>query len=508
MSVPRPGGIRRRSYRWASAAVLGAAASLAVVAPATAAPADVTAGSLDWGFKSSFRAYVSTGNGNPPIAVADGATRNADGTFKFPVAGGTYDSATGATTVNYGGTVVFSYPSHFFKITLANPTVVVDGAGGSLLADVDLEVSGGGFEPVQIEQAAIATLGTGGTNPTVSGDSVSWSNLTTTLTETGASAFAGFFTAGTALDPTSFTFTTGTGGGGPATPSVTVDPSAALDPEGTSVTVTGSGFDPDANGGVGVYVAFGPKVDNHWTNSRPYKPVKWVHKNASSSAAQVKLAADGTFSTTLDLVPSYTDGNGDTVDCTVTQCYVLTFAAHASSDRSQDTFTPVTFRGATGGPSGAEQEITATVLQSGPLTLTSSGSAVALSAVHPGAVADGALNAVTVNDLRGTNAGWNVVGQVEDFTSALGGTIAADNLGWTPNASVLADELVGSSGVVTPGGRANPGDGTGLGSARTLCGSAAGASAGSFRCGADLGLGVPAATGPGDYTATLTLTLS
>ncbi|WP_433533313.1 HtaA domain-containing protein [Micromonospora sp. CA-263727] len=505
MSVPRPGGIRRRSYRWATAAVLGAAASLAVINPAMAAPADITGGSLDWGFKSSFRAYVSTGNGNPPIAVTNGATRNADGTFKFPATGGSYDSATGATTAHYGGTVVFSYPAHFFTITLANPTVVVDGAGSSLLADVDLQVSGGGFEPVQMTQAAIATLGTSATNPTVSDGTVTWTNLTSTLTETGASAFAGFFAAGTVLDPLSFTLTTGSGGG-PATPSVTVDPSAALDREGATVTVSGSGFDPDANGGIGFYVAFGPKGENYWTNSRPYKPVKWVHKNASSSAAQVKLGADGTFSTTLDLVSTYTDGNGDTVDCTVVQCYVLTFAAHASSDRSQDTFTPITFGGA--GAPGAEQEISAQVLQSGPLTLTSSGSAVALSAAHPGAVANGALNAVTVSDLRGTNAGWNVIGQVEEFTSVLGGTIAADNLGWAPNASVLADGLVGATGVVTPGGRANPGAGTGLGSARTLCSSAAGASAGSFRCGADVDLGVPAGTAPGDYSATLTLTLS
>ncbi|MEV6693635.1 HtaA domain-containing protein [Micromonospora sp. NPDC051196] len=504
MSVPRPGGVRRRSYRWVTAAVLGAAASLAAVAPATAAPADVTGGSLDWGFKSSFRAYVSTGNGNPPIAVTDGATRNTDGTFKFPVTGGTYDGATGATTVNYGGTVVFSYPAHFFTITLANPTVVLDGAGGSLLADVDLQASGGGFEPVRIEQAAIATLGTTTAGPTVSGSTVSWSNLTTTLTETGATAFSGFFTAGTVLDPASFTVTTGSGGG-PAAPSVTVNPSAALDPEGATVTVTGTGFDPDANGGVGFYLAFGPKGENYWTNSRPYKPVKWVHKNASSSAAQVRLPADGSFTTTLDLVPTYTDGNGNSVDCTAIQCYVMTFAAHASNDRSQDTFTPITF-GGTGGPSGAEQEITAQVLQSGPLTLTSSGGSVALSAVHPGAVANGALNAVTVSDLRGTNAGWNVVGQVEEFTSALGGTIAADNLGWTPSASVLADALVGAAGVVNPGAQATPG--AGLGSARTLCASPAGASAGSFQCGADLGLGVPAATAPGDYTATLTLTLS
>ncbi|XTZ18422.1 HtaA domain-containing protein [Micromonospora echinospora] len=508
MPVRRTGGTLRRSIPWAAAAVLGAAASLTVVGTAVAAPVDVSGGSLDWGFKSSFRSYVSTGNGNPPIAVEDGATRNTDGTFRFTATGGSYDAATGATTVRYGGKVVFSYPAHFFTITLANPTVAVDAAGGSLRADVDLEVSGGGFEPVSLDQAEIATLGTSGVAPVISGDTVNWSNLTTTMTATGATAFNGFFAAGTVLDPLSFGFTTGSGGG-PGTPSVTVTPSSAVDPAGATLTVTGSGFDADANGGVGFYVAFGPKTAEFWTNARPYKPVKWVHKAASSSGGQAKLNADGTFSTTLDVLPTYTDGNGGPVDCTATQCYVLTFAAHGSTDRSQDTATPITFAGSGGpGGGGADQEITTQVLQTGPLTLTSAGASVALSAAAPGAVAGGALNAVTVSDLRGSNAGWNVVGQVEDFTGTPGGVIAADNLGWTPSASVVDDGLVGTPGAVTPGSRAVPGAGTGLGGARTLCGAAAGASAGTFQCGAALDLGVPASTAPGDYTATLTLTLS
>jgi hypothetical protein len=359
-----------------------------------------------------------------------------------------------------------------------------------------------------MDQARIAGLGTGAVGPVDTGGTVTWSGLTTTLTETGAAAFAGFFTAGTALDPLSFTVTTGTGGA--TGPSVTVEPSTTLPAEGATVTVTGSGFAPDANGGVGFYLAFGPKGAAYWTSSRPYQPVRWVHRNASSSSSQVMLAGDGTFRTTLDLDPTYTDGDGNPVDCTVTQCYLLTFAAHGSTDRSQDTATPITFGGGPGGPGGggADQELSAQVLQSGPLTLTSAGTSVTLSAAHPGGVATGALHPVTVSDLRGSNAGWHLVGQVETFTSPLGGTIAADNLGWTPSAAPVDDGLVGAAGVVTPGGRATPGDGTGLGSARTLCGSAAGASAGTFRCDAALDLGLPAATAPGDYTATLTLTLS
>jgi hypothetical protein len=490
------GGISRQPLRWAAAAVLGAAASIAVVAPAAAAPASVTSGALDWGFKASFRAYVQTGNGNPPIAVSNGATRNADGTFKFPATGGTYDAATGATTVHYGGTVVFSYPAHFFSITLANPTVVVDGAGGSLLADVDLETSGGGFEPVHVDQAQVATLGTAGASPAVSGDTVTWTNLVTTMTETGAAAFAGFYGAGTVLDPLSFAFTAPAAPSGPA---VTVTPSSGVDPAGGTLAVTGSGFNP---AGAGIYVVFGPKHDDYWANAAYYQQAKWVRAGGADP-----LNPDGTFGTTLAVSATYTDGTGASVDCRTVQCYVLTFAAHGSADRSQDTSTPIAFQspgGANGGT--AEQEITTQVLATGPLTLTSTGAAVALSAATPGAVASGNLNAVTVKDLRGTNAGWSVVGQVEQFTSGLGGTIAADNLGWTPNATVVGDGLNGADGTVTAGGVAQPG--SGLGTARTLCGAAAGASAGQFQCGARLDLGVPAATAPGDYTATLTLTLS
>ncbi|MGW4460743.1 HtaA domain-containing protein [Micromonospora sp. NPDC004704] len=500
------GNARRTSLRWTAAVVLGAAASIVAVAPVAAAPVDVTAGDLDWGFKASFRNYVSTGNGNPPIAVADGATRNADGTFRFAALDGSYDPATGAATVHYGGTVVLSYPAHFFKITMANPTVVLAGETGSLLADVDLEVSGGGFEPVSVDQAAIATLDASA-GPQSSGTTVTWTNLAATMTEIGASAFAGFYGAGTVLDPATFSFTSA---GAPAAPAVSVTPSTGIDPEQATVTVTGSGFNPDGAGGNGVYVAFGPKNDtDYWVNARRYKSVKWVNKNVTTpSAGQDTLNGDGTFSTTLSVAAKYTDGNGNAVDCTTVQCYILTFAAHGLADRSQDTFTPVSFAGTPGSGGSAEQEITAQVRQTGALILASAGSTVALGAVDPGGTATGNLNKVTVTDQRGTNAGWSLVGQVENFTSAAGGVIAADNLGWTPNASVVNDGLVGTPGVVTSGAVANPGAGTGLGTARALCTSAAGASAGQFECGARLDLGVPASTSPGDYTATLTVTLS
>ncbi|SCL72379.1 HtaA domain-containing protein [Micromonospora peucetia] len=497
----RAGNAWRQSMRWAAVAVLGLSAALVGAGPASAAEADITGGTLTWGFKESFRNYVAGGNGNPPIAASNGATVNADGTFTFPSTGGTHDAATGATSAGYGGKVVFSYPGHFFSIALANPTIAISGGTAALKADVDLTTTAA--EPVSVRQATIATLAVGGGNPAGNAGTVTGTDLAATLTTAGASAFNGFYAAGDALDPVSFTFTTGDAG--PARPAVVVTPSGGLDPSGATITVEGSGFDPAANGAAGVYVSFGPRVDEHWVNAGVLQVTKWVNAANEPTEARDKLNADGTFRTTLPISAVYTDGTGKRVDCTAVQCYVITFAARGSADRSQDTFTPVTFAGTGAGAGDAEQRITATV-KGGPLTLGVAGSAVALPAVTNGQVASGALHDATVADLRGTDAGWSLVGQVSDFASGTGGVIAADNLGWTPSAVAVDDPLGGNPGTVVPGAVAAPG--AGLGGARALCTSAAGASGGTFTCGAQLNLGVPASAAAGDYTATLTLTLS
>lgn len=502
MISTRAGALGRRSATWAAAAVLGATTALVGAAPAVAAPADISEGSLNWGFKASFRNYVSLGNGNPPIAASDGASINADGTFAFPATGGSYDAETGETNATYGGTIVFSYPAHMFTITLANPTVVV--SSGTAVLKADVELASTAFPPVDATQATIATLTTTGSNPTVGADGITGSALAATLTAEGAAAFNGFYAAGETLDPLSFTALTA-GGGEPGAPSVTVDPATGVDPAGATISVAGSGFDPEANTAAGIYVSFGPKVDEHWTNAGVLQVTKWVNATNTPTDARDTMNPDGSFSTTLPISARYTDRNGNAVDCTVTQCYVITFAARGSADRSQDTFTPVSFAAPAGG-GDASQQIAATVLAGGPLTLSVAGSSVTLPAAANGAVTSGALNTATVSDLRGTNAGWSLVGQVGDFVATGDATIAADNLGWAPSASPVDDPLVGTTGTVTPGAVAEPG--AGLGTARALCTSAAGASAGSFTCGAQLNLGVPAAAVPGDYTATLTLTLS
>ncbi|MCP9951155.1 IPT/TIG domain-containing protein [Actinomadura madurae] len=131
--------------------------------------------------------------------------------------------------------------------------------------------------------------------------------------------------------------------------SVSVSPTSGVDPGGQTITVRGSGFDPDRNNGFGVYVVFGPRRADWTTNANAYQPATWVHRGASAGAGQAPMTASGGFSVGLSVKARYTDGDGRKVDCLTTRCYVITMAAHGVPDRSQDTVTPVTFRGSKAG---------------------------------------------------------------------------------------------------------------------------------------------------------------
>jgi hypothetical protein len=163
-----------------------------------------------------------------------------------------------------------------------------------------------------------------------------------------------------------------------------------------------------------------------------------------------------------------------------------------------------------GTDSAPRQVITATVSGS-PLTMTVSGrdpialAPVSLTGIDQ--VTTGALHPIQIADSRGTSAGWDLTGQVSDFTSGTG-TILADNLGWTPAAETYVGTLPtapAESSLVTAGDKATPGKG--LGTAKKLCAAASGHSSGSFTCSGGLDLGIPGASRAGTYTGILTLTL-
>jgi hypothetical protein len=129
-------------------------------------------------------------------------------------------------------------------------------------------------------------------------------------------------------------------------PSVTVAPTGTLPAGAATLTVTGTGFDPAGNG---IYVVFGPVVPapTYYMDPSIYGSFKWVHAGANESPAEAPLAADGSFSTTIDVTSTFSSA-GTPVDCSVDACAVITFAAHGSPDRTQDTCTQVAFAAGTG----------------------------------------------------------------------------------------------------------------------------------------------------------------
>ncbi|HEY6531002.1 MAG TPA: HtaA domain-containing protein [Acidimicrobiales bacterium] len=157
-------------------------------------------------------------------------------------------------------------------------------------------------------------------------------------------------------------------------------------------------------------------------------------------------------------------------------------------------------------PAGVTQQITTEVLENGGLTISVEDNTVVLPTPLPSTdattlVTSGAINPVTVTDLRLANPGWNASGQVSDFTGSAG-TIDGSKLGWTPS-------LTSASGgqTATAGAAVAAGVGDGLKASSALGSAPAGAGRGTAIFGAGLELKPPTTTPPGVYTATLTLTV-
>ncbi|HEU5150212.1 MAG TPA: HtaA domain-containing protein [Iamia sp.] len=209
-------GTTRRGLRALVALVVvvlaAAGATTASAAEPPAGSATITTGHLDWGFRTSFRNYVS-GSGDPvPIAASGGATINPDGTFRFPVTGGFHHTETGTTVVHLGGQVVFSYSAHHFRITVANPTVEIGFSSQRLRADVTTEVTNPQYgTSSEVVQGEVGTLDITGITPTVADGVTTWAAVPGAMTAAGAESFAGFLWPGAELDPATLTYT-GPGG--------------------------------------------------------------------------------------------------------------------------------------------------------------------------------------------------------------------------------------------------------------------------------------------------------
>ncbi|MFB6592316.1 HtaA domain-containing protein [Streptomyces diastaticus] len=185
------------------AALLGA---LLPAATAQAADRTVQGGRLDWGVKSSFQSYVTGPVAQGGYTLQGGAATVGADQFRFHSAAGSYNPDTGAFSAAFSGGVRFlGHPKnggHELDLTIARPTVRVSGGSGTLYADMTSKAKGTG-QVTTSAQVPLATLDVSGIEMRGGGGPIGLSNLPATLTAQGARAFAGYYTAGTALDPVS-----------------------------------------------------------------------------------------------------------------------------------------------------------------------------------------------------------------------------------------------------------------------------------------------------------------
>lgn len=171
-------------------------------ATTTQADGTVSAATLNWGVRPSFRNYIGGG-------IAQGGWELIDTTYSnstFNWVQGTGSFADGNGTINFSGSVRFTGHKGTLNTLLANPRLEVNGSTGTLYLSVTSNDMNSG-NATHYGEIAFATIDT--SSLALNGSAISLSGASATLTEAGAAAFAGFYKAGESLDPISFTGTLG-----------------------------------------------------------------------------------------------------------------------------------------------------------------------------------------------------------------------------------------------------------------------------------------------------------
>lgn len=152
---------------------------------------------LDWGFKESFRAYVSGTIARGSWSVADGATYETP-TFSWSDGTGGVDPDLATGEVGFTGSITFTGHEGVLNTTVANPVVRFDGDAATLLVDVTGETRDG--ESVEAIGVEFAEFDLSGIEPVTEGDAMVLTAVPGVFTAAGADAF-GTYPAGDAVDP-------------------------------------------------------------------------------------------------------------------------------------------------------------------------------------------------------------------------------------------------------------------------------------------------------------------
>ena len=197
------------------------AAALALVAAALLAPTasqaaplraesegsgcEISAGTFKWGVKESFRAYISGSIANGSWEPSGGAVYETPD-FTWSDATGELDPDTGAGSVSFTGVVHFTGHGGVLDLTLANPTIEFDGEGKAVLLLDTKSTNAQGELAIDATQEWVADIALADPVKVADG-AMKLEKAETTLTNSGAKAFAGFYQAGVTLDPISLDLT-------------------------------------------------------------------------------------------------------------------------------------------------------------------------------------------------------------------------------------------------------------------------------------------------------------
>ncbi|MFD4905648.1 HtaA domain-containing protein [Kitasatospora purpeofusca] len=217
----------------AAALVTALAALLTVVVlpgQAVAAEGKVSGGRLDWGIKQSFLTYVTGPIAKGTWALTGGAATVSGSGFRFHSAAGSYDPASGALTAAFSGGVRFTghqeNGANALDLSIGRLTFrAAAGGAAGLYADVSSKSRETG-QVSNASQAKLADLSLAGVDLRGAAGTLTLGNVPATLTDAGAKAFGGFYTAGTALDPVSLSVNLPTAQATP-TPTAPASPTAA-----------------------------------------------------------------------------------------------------------------------------------------------------------------------------------------------------------------------------------------------------------------------------------------
>jgi hypothetical protein len=459
------------------------------------------------GFPVSAAVAVSSLVGNPAggytVPLSDSMKNFADAQTPPATLSGTYsfsgqcmDASGGTTFDTFGGSIDFTQnsaasPSYVAKVEVVfgyfTATALAAAPGGpvnagtpvTFTAHVSSSPTGGALGTVQLLDGT-DPIG----NPTAvdaSGNAI----ISTSFTAGGYHSVTAAFTGG-------FAFVTSS----TSLPLVMTVNAAPADPTATSLAIS-----PSSVTAAGMVTLTAAVVDVPHPSSQPLGTVQFLDSGTAVGAV-VPVTSAGTAT----LSRQFGEG-GHAFTASFVPTDPLLFDPSSSTSEA--------YRVA---PAAGVPQTIETTVDPGSLTMSiaDTGTVVlpapVLNVTATFLTTTGRLQAVTVTDTRAGNPGWVLSGQVTDFTSTTGNSIAAVNLGWTPD---VVDESPGQ--VVVLGGPVSPaapplvldppGGAFGLHVSRTLASTAAGSGTGTAQLGADLALNVPTSVQAGVYEATLTLTV-